>query len=133
MMVAEQKCLYQQREDSIHVFTFTDASREAVDEFVNQLEAVYTNSPQDQHIYLYVDTSSIKAGPPLRQIARQITPFFQEFPERPRGSLAIITARGSVFTMLGNFLNLFSRSKDRFKLFREGQEDEAIRWLMLVR
>lgn len=132
-MVAEQKCLYQQREDGIHQFTFLDASREAVSEFVTQLETIYTNTPLDKHVHLYLDTSALKAGPPLRQIARQITPFFQEFPERPEGSLAIITARGSVFTMLGNFLNLFSRSKDRFKLFREGQEDEAIRWLLAVR
>lgn len=132
-MVAESKCQYQHREDGIHEFIFVDSSRQVVDEFVQHLKVIYTDTPQNQHVHLYLDTAALKGGPPLRQIARQITPFFQEFPERSEGSLAIITARGSVFTMLGNFLNLFSRSKDRFKLFREGQEDEATRWLLSVK
>lgn len=121
---------YDHRADGVHAFMLTSDSREAVDLFIDQIEVIYNDAPPGKHIHLYIDTSAIQAGPPLRYIAGRMKPFFDSFPDRPPSSLAIITARGSVFTILSNFLNLFSRGQDRYRFFKDGEQQAATDWLL---
>ncbi len=124
---------YQQDEDGVHVFRFTGTARDAVDAFIVTLQRIYGQAPADSHIHLYIDMTDAETNVSLRTLARRIQPFFSEYPDRPAGSLAVITKQGSAFTLLNNFLVLFSRGKDRFRFFRDGQQDEMRRWLLLVR
>ncbi len=120
---------YQRRENGIHEFKFMGDERQAVDAFIEQLYDVYNEASSDQHIHLLLDARELKAGPPVRYLARKIQPFFDEFPNRPAGSMAILTSRGSFLTIINNFLKLFSRNNDRFRFFRDEEEDQAVQWL----
>lgn len=123
--------IYEHSADDIHRFTFYDDSKQTLDRMIQKLEEVYAALDSSKtHIKLYIDLIPTRNGPPMRAIASKFQPFFQQFPDRPAGSLAIITQRGSVFTMLASFLNLFSRNKDRFRIFREGEEGKVIAWLL---
>ena len=121
---------YRLREDGVHEFTFTGDERHAVDMFIDQLHDVYADASKDNHIHLLLDARELDAGPPVRYLARKIQPFFDKFPNRPTGSMAILTERGSFLTILNNFLKLFSRNNDRFRFFRGDEKDKAIDWLL---
>lgn len=123
---------YRLTEQGIHHFQLHSDSREAVDVFIRRLEAVYREVADTDHVPLLIDMADLDAGPPLRYIARQMKPFFDEFPDRPKSSLAILTRRGSVLTMISNFLSLFSRSHDRYRFFNAEERDDVIPWLLDV-
>ncbi|MFW5748098.1 MAG: hypothetical protein ACOCYT_00645 [Chloroflexota bacterium] len=132
-MGASSGLRYEHRADGIHAFHFESEDREIVDMFIGKLESIYTGADPKAHIHLFIDTTPMRVGPPIRYIARKLQPFFETFPDRPAGSLAIITSRGSFFTIFNNLLAMLSRSRDRFHLFQDGQQDDAVRWLLNVR
>lgn len=125
---------YRRDADGIHRFDFIVAEqieaspRDVIDVFTAKLRDIYTDADADDHMRLLINIKDANVS--LRVLARRIKPFFDEFTERPSGSLAIITAQGSALTLLNNFLSLFSRSKDRFRFFRTGEEAEARAWLL---
>ncbi|TVR21261.1 MAG: hypothetical protein EA396_08410 [Anaerolineaceae bacterium] len=125
---------YRHSADGIHRFDFIveeriEASpRDVIDVFAAKLREIYAAAPADSHVRLLINIKDANVS--LRVLARRIKPFFDEFTERPSGSLAIVTTQGSALTLLNNFLSLFSRSKDRFRFFRTGEEAEAREWLL---
>lgn len=126
-----QHYTYKHGEDDIHYFEYLDETKKSVDQMVNKLREVYaTLPPNPKNVKLHVDLSVTRNGPPIRAFAEKFQPFLREFPDRPAASLAIIMQRGSVLTMLSTFLNLFGRSKDRFKMFNEEEKQEAVTWLL---
>jgi hypothetical protein len=124
------RCLYQQMDNGIHEFVFTEASRQAVDEWFTQLDVITRHASADTMLYLLVRSTANEQLP----IPYMIKCAFQWGIENPQ----IYTAR-VVFLHRSPFYYPHAKSFIRawqmsngiaVRFYSADRREDAVRWLL---
>lgn len=123
----ESECLYE-FDGRIHRFTIVRARLSAVDEFLVHLQHILDETPPDDPIRILMDLRP-DGLPPLAQMLMRLKDFFAR-QSRPRTfKSAYLYRRGTLLHILPTLLNMIRQRATR-RFFVDGQEDEAVSWLM---
>jgi hypothetical protein len=113
---------------AIHRFTIVKATLTAVDEFLIHLQHILTETAPDEPVRILMDLRP-DGLPPIAPMLMRFKTFFGQ-QSRPRTfKSAYLYRRGTLIHILPTLLNMIRQRATR-RFFMDGQEDEAINWLM---
>jgi hypothetical protein len=116
--------------NGIHEFTWTSASREAVDVWMDYNAALYeTKAVTDMLRYLHV-VQSVNF-PPISYVVRKARHLQTKFPEQPNTRSAILFQSrffGGLINTMSSMLN--RKDKDVTRFFSMDEREEAVAWLL---
>lgn len=125
----QQPCLYRQ-EGAMHIFTYTEASRSAVDAYMAHLrEVLKTTPPHTKLIRILTDSSQCPKAQPLVYMMTQLREIDKNYPQRPLVRNASLFDGGVISSITDSLFSTFSR-RDKFRVFKPSQREQAVAWLM---
>lgn len=120
---------YQLLSDEIHELTFTSATTQAVDEWVQYQRKLYQETEQSKTLYFLLINS---AGTlPINYAFKSMRALIDEFPNRPSTRSAMLHKADALFSLIRPMVNTaVSRTRDSVRFFPLDQRTEAIHWLL---
>lgn len=113
----------------IHVFTFLSASTLSIDEFLNQLDAVYSTMTEKDKVRLLIDYRE-SGIPPMRHMTRRGVEWANQLPIHPAARMAIVTKRDFLVTLFGQLVRTFRFNHLSTRFFeQENNYELALAWL----
>lgn len=95
-------CIYHLRQDGIHEFTFTKASRQAIDEWVEHANGIYANVTEQDHLKFLIDLRE-SGVMPLPYLSQRGRAWVNSLKIHPQVNMAILH-KGDVLLSLSNAL-----------------------------
>jgi hypothetical protein len=124
------RCSYRRREDGINEFSFNESSREAIDEFFQQLEQILATTPHNQTARYLVDITGGDKEISLMGMTQRFRRLEARFPHRARGRTVILHKPGLLLTFIDGLIRALAPSRDITRFFPVAKRDEAIEWLL---
>lgn len=125
-------CRYEKLEGDIHKFTFTTGTREAVDEWVKEMNQVYLAEGLDLSLgtmRIMVDHS--QAGMlPLSYTIKVLDRWLKTMPERRPSRIAAIYGKNVLLSLMDAFTRMLQLQHELVRLFPSEQSAEAQAWLV---
>jgi hypothetical protein len=119
---------HERLDNGIHVFTFHEASRDALDDWFQQLHGLWAGyPPENKPIAMLIDSSACGTQP-LGYAYRQATKFYAGFDYRPVVYTAFVERSLIMVRVLDAFLHML-HSEPHTHYFTAGQQDDALAWL----
>lgn len=126
--VSVKACDYEQLENGIHYFRFNKASKEALDQQVQILEAQLASTPTIATVRVLLDFRP--AGfPPITYAFQKVTAMNRRIPQRPPQRLAFLHHPNVLTQVVQSFIRL-ERMKDPARFFPAEMYDAAVGWLI---
>lgn len=116
--------------NGIHEFTWTSASREAVDVWMDYNAALYETLQTTETVRNLHTIQSVNF-PPISYVVRKARHLQTLFPEQPNTRSAILFQSrffGGMINTLSSMLN--RKGKDLTRFFSMDERDEAVAWLL---
>lgn len=121
-------CDYERLENGIHYFRFNRASKEALDQHFQILEAELASTSTEAAVRVLLDFRP--AGfPPITYAFQKVRAMNRRIPQRPQQRLAFLHHPNALTAVVQNFIRL-QRLKDPAHFFPAEQYDQAITWLL---
>ena len=128
-MTEEQKrCICTRLDNGIHEFTFTESSREAVDEFTDHVKRVLDTTPMDAPPTCYLVDNSQVEFVPLTYARVKIKEMDAHRPEGRDPSRVALLYDGFMVYIANSVLAV--TLKNRFRFFKPSDRDRAMDWLL---
>jgi hypothetical protein len=121
------RCQHTYLENGVHEFVLKEASRAAVDEFLDLLDAVFRVTLPEETIPYLMDFRE-SGIPPLGYTTSRTKAFLKQYPHGPRGRSAYLHGPGSVDSTVRSLVNLVNPGMS--ERFAADQRDEAVNWLL---
>lgn len=112
----------------IHRFIFHENDRHIADAFVTTLEELLREVPEGDCLLLIVDVRE-KGLPPVSYIYSQLRAMFLRLPHTPQMYSAYLYSASIIITLVSAFMDTLRTGAQR-RLFKGGEEDEAVAWLI---
>ncbi len=123
------RCIYSKIEPNIRHLLMTEASRKAVDEYIEIMESFMDNYEEDQVIHTLMDSSV--GVQPIAHIFSRTRKLIKKYPQANRNQsetkLALILPSIPMVSMIETMMRAFPQLQTR--IFTPGQQEEAIAWL----
>lgn len=129
------QCSYHQHENLIHVYTFHDSSREAIDDWLSQMTELATAlnaRPETEPVLIIVDYSGVGRTAPINYTMNKVTQWMKNTHRRHQAHVAVIMGNNAIIKVVDFTLRTF-RLSDTVRLFRTMDYEAAIAWLHEVR
>jgi hypothetical protein len=95
----------------IHQFTFFQASRETVDEWMTMMRLLYERKPSTERLLLLIDMSE-SGILPLTTIHIQLHQLFETQQERPKGRVALVLREMTMPSVANSMLQIFNKHNE---------------------
>ena len=131
--VGSERCSYVYRNNGIHEFILTDASKAAVDEWLEQWSTLLYNASPNETILVLADVrrSSMQS---MTHAFRHIEKWLTEHPQSPTTRYAFLSHPEVVRAMKATFITLVrSGSSDMARFLSGERREQAIAWLRAAR
>jgi len=120
-------CTYREIDDGIYEMTFHTATRQTVDEMIQNIQEIMDNTPDGAVVRCLIDNSNVDTLP-LKYLFGRSAQFFKENANRPRTRLAAIADGKSFKNVIASFVETMSRG-DHMRYFNTDEREKAIAWL----
>lgn len=127
MSAREQLCRYTLLDDSIHAFTFVDASREAVDEYYDHMALIVAYADPTERLRMLIDIRE-SGVPPIGHLVAQTRRFNATHRVRLKTATAVIYANSGMLSLMDSAAHLLTRPEYNKIAFFQSYED-AVDWL----
>jgi hypothetical protein len=97
--------------ERVHQFTFFEATRETVDEWMTLLEVLLQRTDSTQPLSLLLDMRQ-SGVLPLATIHTRLHSLFAAQTTRPPGKVAILIAHETLHALVNSLLQIFSRTNE---------------------
>jgi hypothetical protein len=125
-----EACAYQQHDSGLHEFTVLNASRQAVDVFIDGMDAIFAHTPHSATILVLIDVSQSKMPPITYAFQRGQGLFARHKIHAPLRSV-YLHKPNVVIAIIQSYLALLRSGERRERRFmQDTQRDEAIAWLL---
>jgi len=134
MKLVRARCTYSLYSRLIHVYTFHEPSREAIDEWLSQmtnLAARLNEQPLTEPVLIIVDYSGIGRSAPINYTMNKVTQWMKNTHRRHQAFVAVIMGNNAIIKVVDFTLRTF-RLSDTVRLFRSTDYDAAVAWLQEV-
>ena len=123
------QCILNRLESGILQFTFTAATRQAVDQWAAQMSAVYANAPRDIKLRILVD-NTLTGMMPMSYVLQRSRQMIGHHPVRPPSRTALVVRQASLVGIVSPLIEALTRKEDALKFFASSERDTAIQWLL---
>lgn len=122
-------CNYQLVEGGIHQFTFTTASRKAVDQYIDHLETILPTVTASAEIRVLLDIRS--AGfPPIAYFATRMRNLNYRLPYRVYTRTVILYQSSMILSLLETAIFLLMKPSHDTVQFVHNNRTDAVNWLL---
>lgn len=123
----QEVCTYQEIDGGIHYYVFHEATRQAVDQHFEHLEALMKRAPVDGTLPVLLDLRP--AGfPPLTYAFQKVRATEKRVPRHAQLRLVFLHNPGVLTSVAQTLFNLL-RVRDIARFFPADQYDAAVNWL----
>jgi hypothetical protein len=121
---------YEQLENGVHYFRFTESSRRAIDQWIVKTEEITRDTPQDQIIHYFYD--QVESGmQPASYAFRKSQAAMAPYPNRAKSRTVFLVNKGFFVALMETFINLMrSGDTDTVRFFDSEDREKAMEWLL---
>jgi hypothetical protein len=132
--VGSELCSYVYRNNGIHEFVLADASKAAVDQWLEQLNALYVHASLDEIMLVLADVRRSRMQSMVFAF-RRIEKWLAEHPQRPATHYAFLSHPDVVRAIKATFMTLVRSSgeSDMARFFSIDRREQAVAWLRATR
>jgi len=120
---------YTKLENGIHEFVFHESSRRALDQWVEKLEEIYHETPEEETIRAIYD-QVISGMQPAAYSFRISTNMLKRLSHRNPARTVFLVNKGFFVSIMESFVRLIERNVDKTRFIDGDKRDEAIEWLL---
>lgn len=129
--VAQSPLVYEAIDGGIHRFTFNEATKATADQFTDSLDGILKATPSDERLLIMIDIRE-KGLPPINYTFTKLRQTLSANAPLPKMYSAYLYRQSVIITLVTTFLDILRSGATR-RFFADGQENEAIDWLLSMR
>lgn len=130
----DDTCTYEQLDNGIHQILLHGSisdTRQEIDAMFHYLSEIYDDLSPDDHPRLLIDNSLSTNTPSVNYFSSRFREWSLKYSQRPAGSLAYVMPQNTLLVQLfAGLVNSLPRQGDRLRLFKPGEREGAIQWLL---
>jgi hypothetical protein len=124
------RCSYVRQVSGVHTFVFQEASRAAVDQWIDYMDDILGTSSLERILGISLDTRQSGAMP-LAYMTQRLRDLFSNYDKRPSIRIALISNQGALMLLI-QMLAQITASDDQnvVQYYQASDDDDAARWLL---
>ncbi len=124
-----QRCAYRLHDNGIHELIYYETSRYAVDEMIAHVDRILEQLPAETKLIRVLTDSSQTASQPFQYMLARLRELAVKYPNHPYIRSASLFDGGVMMGPADVLFRLITR-RNKFRLFKPSQREEAIKWLL---
>jgi len=123
-------CLHIRQANSIHSFVFREASRAAVDQWIDYMDDILGTSPFDRPLRISLDTRESGTLPVAYQ-AQRLHDLFCNYDQRPLMRIALVSNQGALMLLIQMLAQITASDDQNVIQYYQAVDDaDAEGWLL---